>query len=126
MTKAIKKGKIRSNMKLTTFVSFKDTKNIKYVIKINNNTYINFFIFSIISVLTLASTVLPGMIDVKNYMFPLIVAGIGVIASVLSVIFIRMRDWNNPHKALNIATYFATGVVVVGSLFVSIFYISHF
>ena len=45
MTKAIKKGKIRSNMKLTTFVSFKDTKNIRYVIKINNNTYINFFIF---------------------------------------------------------------------------------
>ena len=79
------------------------------------------YVGSIISVLTLAATSI-GIIDVKNFMFPLIVAGIGVIASVLSVIFIRMRDWNNPHKALNIATYFATGVVVVGSLFVSIFY----
>ena len=79
------------------------------------------YVGSIISVLTLAATSI-GVIDVKNFMFPLIVAGIGVIASVLSVIFIRMRNWNNPHKALNIATYFATGVVVVGSLFVSIFY----
>lgn len=80
------------------------------------------YVGSIISVLTLASTVIPGAIDVKNYMFPLIVAGIGVIASVLATVFIRLRDWNNPHKALNIATYFATGVVVLGSLFVSIFY----
>ena len=64
------------------------------------------YVGSIISVLTLAATSI-GIIDVKNFMFPLIVAGIGVIASVLSVIFIRMRDWNNPHKALNIATYFA-------------------
>ena len=80
------------------------------------------YVGSIISVLTLASTVVPGVTDVKFYMFPLIVAGIGVIASLLSVIFIRMRDWNNPHKALNIATYFATGVVILGSLFVSIFY----
>ena len=81
------------------------------------------YVGSIISVLTLAATTM-GVIDAKNFMFPLIVAGIGVIASVLSVIFIRMRDWNNPHKALNIATYFATGVVVVGSLFVSIFYMN--
>lgn len=82
------------------------------------------YVGSIISVLTLASTVIPGAVDVKNYMFPLIVAGIGVIASVLATIFIRLRDWNNPHKALNIATYFATGVVVLGSLFVSIFYMN--
>ena len=83
------------------------------------------YVGSIISVLTLASTILVnGNVDIKNYMFPLIIAGIGVIASVLSVIFIRMRDWNNPHKALNIATYFATGVVVLGSLFVSIFYMN--
>lgn len=81
------------------------------------------YVGSIISVLTLASTVLiDGKIDPKNYLFPLIISGIGVIAAVLSVIFIRLRDWNNPHKALNIATYFATGVVIIGSLFVSIFY----
>ena len=77
------------------------------------------YVGSIISVLTLAGTTM-DVIDAKNFMFPLIIAGIGVIASVLSVIFIRMRNWNNPHKALNIATYFATGVVVVGSLIVSL------
>lgn len=83
------------------------------------------YVGSIISVLTLASTVLVnGNVDPKNYMFPLIVAGIGVLASVLSVVFIRLRNWNNPHKALNIATYFATGVVVIGSLFVSLFYMN--
>ncbi len=83
------------------------------------------YVGSIISVLTLASTILVnGNVDPKNYMFPLIVAGIGVLASILSVVFIRLRNWNNPHKALNIATYFATGVVVIGSLFVSLFYMN--
>lgn len=81
------------------------------------------YVGSIISVLTIASSMVNPLIDVTRFfMYPIMICGFGVIACVLSVIFIRMRDWNNPHKALNIATYFATGIVVVASLFLSIFY----
>ena len=81
------------------------------------------YVGSIISVLTLATTmIVDGKVVINNFMFPLMVAAVGVLASVLSVLFIRMRNWNNPHKALNIATYVATGIVVVATLFISIFY----
>lgn len=77
------------------------------------------FVGSIISVLTLATTM---SVKANHYLLPLMIAGIGCLASVLSAIFVRMRKWNNPHRALNIATYIATGIVVIGSLLVSILY----
>ncbi len=86
------------------------------------------YVGSIISVLTIAASMLSNgtnlfKVDMlRSFMFPLLICGIGVIASMLSVIFIRLRQWKNPHKALNIATYFATGIVIVASLFLGIFY----
>lgn len=81
------------------------------------------YVGSIISVLTIAATLVTIDVSfIKNFMFPLMIAGVGVIASVLAVIFIRLREWKNPHKALNIATYVATGLVIVATLFIGIFY----
>lgn len=81
------------------------------------------YVGSIISALTIAaSLIINGNLNVSNFLFPLLIAGIGTLASVLAVVFIRLRDWKNPHKTLNIATYVATGIVVVGTLFLSIFY----
>ncbi len=85
------------------------------------------YVGSIISVLTIAASMIAsgkelGGLDLKRFLFPLLICGIGVIASMLSVIFIRLRQWKNPHKALNIATYFATGIVVIASLFLGLFY----
>lgn len=86
------------------------------------------YVGSIISVLTIAASMLSNGTNlfnvdmIRSFMFPLLICGFGVIASMLSVIFIRLRQWKNPHKALNIATYFATGIVIVASLFLGIFY----
>lgn len=85
------------------------------------------YVGSIISVLTIASTLFidTDLSTIRNFLFPLLIAGIGVIASVLAVIFIRLRQWKNPHRALNIATYVATGIVVIASLFISLFYMKN-
>lgn len=82
------------------------------------------YVGSIISVLTIAATTfIPGDLSaLKNFMFPLLIAGIGVLASMMSVIFIRLREWKNPHKALNISTYVATGIVVLAALLISLLY----
>ncbi|MDE6408566.1 MAG: sodium-translocating pyrophosphatase [Anaeroplasmataceae bacterium] len=81
------------------------------------------YVGSIISVLTIAATMLATSVDgIKNFLFPLMIAGVGVIASMLAVIFIRLRQWKNPHRALNIATYVATGLVIIATLFIGIFY----
>lgn len=82
------------------------------------------YVGAIISCLTMALlTFNYGLGDFKTVIFPVLIAGVGTLASVLSVIFIRSRKWQNPHKALNIATYVATAVVVIASALLSIFFL---
>ena len=83
------------------------------------------YVGSIISCLTMALLSFnEGILDSPNYLFfPIIIAGIGTIASVLAVIFIRSRNWHNPHKALNIATYVASGIVVVATIVLALTYL---
>ena len=82
------------------------------------------FVGSIISCLTMALlTFNNGVGDFKFVIFPIIICAVGTVSSVLSVIFVRSRKWNNPHKALNISTYVAAAVVVVVAALLSILYV---
>ncbi|MCF0117348.1 MAG: sodium-translocating pyrophosphatase [Bacilli bacterium] len=85
------------------------------------------YVGAIISCLTMAAVTFDvnNASEMRYVLFPLIIAGVGLIAAILSVIIFRARKWNNPHKALNIATYIATGIVVIVSLFLSIFYVNN-
>ena len=55
--------------------------------------------------------------------FPLLIAGIGVIAAVISVIIIRLKEWKNPQRTLRIATYIAALIVLAGSLVLSLVFL---
>lgn len=84
------------------------------------------YVGSIISAITLAIVFLSKenfSTNVKLVIFPLALAGIGVLASVISVIIIRSRNWKDPQKTLDIATYIAVGIVLVASVFLSVFYL---
>ena len=82
------------------------------------------YVGAIISCLTMALlTFTNNGGEFKFVIFPIIIAAIGTVSSVLSVIFVRSRNWNNPHKALNIATYVAAGVVVVAAALFSILFV---
>ena len=78
------------------------------------------FVGSILSALTMA--LLTGL-SVTHLLFPILLCGVGALAAIVSVIIVRAKNWADPHKALNIATYIATGVVIVASIFLSIFYV---
>ena len=39
---------------------------------------------------------------------------------------VRGRNWKDPHKALNISTYIATGLVVVASVLLAIFFLGEY
>lgn len=52
--------------------------------------------------------------------FPLILAGIGIIASIVGSLMVNHGDSSNPAKALDRGSYFAAAVVLVASLFMSI------
>lgn len=83
------------------------------------------YVGSILSALTMALLTFQTSIEqnISYILFPIIIAGFGVIASVMAVAFVRMKKWENPHLALNIATYIATAIVVLASVLVSIFYV---
>ncbi len=83
------------------------------------------YVGSIISCLTMALLTFTtnDAISMRYILFPVLICGIGAIAAVLSVMFFRLKKWNNPHKALNIATYIATAIVFIATIFLSVFYV---
>jgi K(+)-stimulated pyrophosphate-energized sodium pump len=86
------------------------------------------YVGSIISAITLAVFVreitpqfgdafeLPAL---EGSLFPLFLAAIGVIASIIAIFFVRGREGGNPATAMNIGTYVSTGIIVVASIVMS-------
>ena len=82
------------------------------------------YVGSIISCLTMALLTFGTNTNVYKFLlFPILICGVGVLASVISVIIVRSRNWKDPHKALNIATYIATAIVIIASIVLSIFFL---
>lgn len=84
------------------------------------------YVGSIISAMTLAVVFLQQsklIVDVRLVIFPLALAGCGILASIISVLIIRSREWKDPQKTLDIATYIAVGIEIVAAIFLSIFYL---
>lgn len=83
------------------------------------------YVGSIVSAITLGTVFLQAGLDIniKLVVFPLALAGLGIIASVISVLIIRSKEWKDPQKTLDIATYIAVGIVILASIFLSIFYL---
>lgn len=80
------------------------------------------YIGSIISTISLAvyGVAFNGANDLSFAMFPIIIAMIGIVASIISVFIVRARAWKNPSRALNFATYLASALVLVGALALSL------
>lgn len=91
------------------------------------------YVGSIVSAMTLATVFLQKAIasgdlvkanlDSKLIYFPLILCGLGLIAAVISVIIIRCREWKDPQKTIDLATYISVGIEVVAAVLLSIFYL---
>ena len=78
---------------------------------------------SIISAITLAavaSSASGGLFDeAAAALFPLIMAAVGIIASVIGILLVRGKEGSNPANALNAGTYIASGIVVIVSIILS-------
>ena len=82
------------------------------------------YVGSILSALTMALLTLNSNSNFERFLlFPILLCGIGAISSIISVLIIRAKKWADPHKALNIATYIATAIVIIASVLLSIFYV---
>ena len=80
------------------------------------------YVGSIISAITLAAVAakeaeVSGAFDEYTAaLFPLILAAIGLLASVIAILLVRGKNDGNPAKSLDLATYISAIIVVVASL----------
>ena len=76
------------------------------------------YVGALVSALTLGVAV-TGTFNGAGALFPLILAAVGILASIVGCFFVRGDENSNPHKALKMGSYVASAVVVVLSLILS-------
>jgi len=75
------------------------------------------YVGSLISALSLGFILVNSGGNSYYLLFPLLVATVGVLAALISVAFIRLKEWENPQLTLRIVTLLAAFIVVVGAAF---------
>ena len=73
------------------------------------------YVGALVSALTLGIAV-TGTFTGAGALFPLLLAAVGIFASVIATFFVRGNDKSNPHTALKIGSYVSSAIVVIGSL----------
>ena len=73
------------------------------------------YVGAIVSALTL------GLVAFKanGAIYPLVVAALGILASIIATFFVRGKDNSNPHTALKMGSYVSAGIVAIGSVILS-------
>ncbi len=76
------------------------------------------YVGAIVSALTLGLAA-KGLFQGAGAIYPLVVAGVGILASIIATFFVRGKDGTNPHKALKMGTYVSTVIVGVAAFILS-------
>ena len=80
------------------------------------------YVGSLVSAITLGI----GTSAATGALFPLVIAAIGVAASIIGCFFVRGDEHSNPHRALKMASYVSSILVVVFSFVMSHFFFGNF
>ncbi len=73
------------------------------------------YVGALVSALTLGVAVEAAFAG-AGVIFPLVLAAVGILASIIATFFVRGSDNSNPHKALKMGSYVSAALVVVGAL----------
>ena len=76
------------------------------------------YVGALVSALTLGVSV-QGLFTGAGAIFPLIIAAVGILGSVIATFFVRGKDDSNPHKALKMGSYVSAVIVAVLSIVLS-------
>ncbi len=82
------------------------------------------YVGSIVGAMVLGATAI-GMKDASYnaVILPLIIAGAGIIVSIVGTFFVRVKEGGNPQAALNMGTFGAAGIMLVVTFFVCSYFI---
>ena len=73
------------------------------------------YVGALVSALTLGVSV-AGLFTGAGPIYPLIIAAVGILASIIATFFVRGKDGSNPHKALKMGSYISALIVAVASV----------
>ncbi len=73
------------------------------------------YVGSIVSAITLGAV----YFSTEGAVFPLILAAVGIVASILGTFFVKGDDDSDPHRALKTGTYVSSAIVVIATLVLS-------
>lgn len=76
------------------------------------------YVGAIISAVLLAVS-LPNINPVNGSLFPLLLSGVGIVATILAIFSVGTVSADNPAKSLNISTYVSGAISIVASYFLS-------
>ncbi len=76
------------------------------------------YVGSLIAAITLAIA-LPEIDAIFGSLFPLVLSAVGIIASIVGIMFVRGGDNTNPASALNMGTYISGAIVIASSFLLS-------
>ena len=76
------------------------------------------YVGAIVSALTLGVAA-KGLFPGAGAIYPLTIAAVGILASIVATFFVRGKEGSNPHKALKMGTYVSTLIVAVISFVLS-------
>ncbi len=83
------------------------------------------YVGSIISAITLAAVAVANKVDGATFneetaaLFPLLIAAIGIIASIIGIMCVRGSEGSDPAKSLNLGTYISGVIVIVATVILS-------
>ena len=72
------------------------------------------YVGAVVSAMTLGAVINP-----QSTIFPLVIAAVGICASVIATFFVRGKEGSNPHAALKMGSYVSAILVVIASLIFS-------
>lgn len=73
------------------------------------------YVGALVSALTLGVSV-AGLFMGAGALFPLVIAAVGIFASIIATFFVRGKEDSNPHKALKMGTYVSALIVSIVSI----------
>jgi len=76
------------------------------------------YVGSIVSAITLG--VIAFADGGRGALFPLLLAAVGILASIIGTLFVKGKEGGNPQKSLNAGTYVSSLIVVIASYFLSV------
>jgi len=56
-----------------------------------------------------------GASTARGILLPLVLAAVGIVASIIGTFFVKTKEGGNPQNALNIGTFSAAGIMIIGA-----------